>query len=455
MILHNPPPKPNEPIFLENTTITHIESHCLPTPCLIQVVLHLSPTITCRIESDNLPIQLLNDYMHKPFSAILNNSCEIKMQLSSYDLNSNKNSRDTFKGSLIPYKSPFTVVQSDTQIQSVNFSILNFRRFYGSQDKWVEVNENCLQLGAAEMKCDGWQIDITETPTFSENWGILRQNGGYVITHIGLIKHLRKETFSVEEAGNVLCGLRAFLSFSSGSACGLTLVKGIDQDDRELILEWGTTHAEPWNQGDTAWLPKADGGDSLSQLFPGFWCLYNDSNWHDTIHTVIDWYLNSNGSAFHVGIVLSQTALESLFYKIIGTKLSARKIRNLSAAEKLKNLLKEIGIDKEIPSSCEGLKKFSDQKIKQKKDGSAYLGDGPEAIVEIRNDLVHPKKEYDHISAEAQMDASRLSRWYIELILLKKFGYCGRYTNRLRSAGEDPYQYVPWANENIEAATTK
>ena len=36
------------------------------------------------------------------------------------------------------------------------------------------------------------------------------------------------------------------------------------------------------------------------------------------------------------------------------------------------------------------------------------------------------------------MDALRLSLWYIEVILLKKFEYYGQYMNRLRSHRRKP-----------------
>lgn len=449
MFLNNAPPKPNEPIFLENTSITHIENLRLREPCSVKVVLHLSPTIRCRIESDNLPIQLVKDYQNKIFLITLKNGRNIKVLLS-YNLNDffyRKGSKKTFKGFLFPYMSPCTVAQLNTLIKSVSFYILNFESFYGSRDKRAEVDGNHYRLGVTEMECDPWQIDITETPSFFENRKILKQEDGYSVSHTGFIKRSDGETFSVKEAESILRGLRTFLSFASGSACGLALVKAIDEYDGELVLEWGTSHIEPWNQKTTrSWLPSTDGGDSLSQLFPGFWRFYKNPDWGNIVSTVIDWYFNSNNSPAHVGIISAQAALESLSYKILGEKPPVKGIKKLSAEEKLRKLLEIIGIDKEIPSSCEGLKDFSKQQIKQRRDknGDCYIGDGPEAIVQIRNDLIHPEKKYNPISAEAQIDAIRLSLWYIELILLRKFEYYGRYMNRLRNSGEDAYEDVPW-----------
>ncbi len=275
-MLDNPPSKANEPIFLESTSITHIENLRLPEPCSINVLLHLSPIITCRMESEDFPRLFLEHYQHRPFLITLGNGFKINVLLF-YNFNDVvfSKSKDSFRGFLMPSVSPYTVAQPDTRIQSVSFSLLNFREFYGSHDKKTKVNEKSLRrLGATKMEHDPWRIDITETPNFHENRKILEQEDGYAVSHTGLINRSDRETFLVSEAKNILSGLRVFLSFVSGSACGLTLVKAIDEYDRELTLEWGTAHVEPWSQGTKGCLPAIGGGDSISQLFPGFWCFY-------------------------------------------------------------------------------------------------------------------------------------------------------------------------------------
>ena len=441
--------KPNTPIFLEDAIVTHIEGQRLPKPCSGRVTLHLSPRIICRIDLKDLPRWLANS-QGKALLVTLKNGCEIKVLLfpNLNDLLLNKNPNGTFKGFLVPCKCPCTVIQPATRIRSIRFSVLNFLEFYGQQDKWIDVDGHSHRLGAVKIEHNGLRIEISQDPGFSDNLKLLKQEGGYAVTHTGSIQRFDRETFCVKDAENILRGLRAFLSFARGSACGLTLVKAIAQDDREMILEWGTSYVEPW-RARSAWLPLIDGGDSLSQLFPGFWNLYSNPDWRDTISTVIDWYLNSNNGPFHVGITLAQAALESVCYKIVG--------KELTAEVSLRESLEQIGIDKKIPTSCPHLKKFSEQKVQGRKNehGNRYIGDGPEAIIQIRNDLIHAKKKYDALSAEAQMDALRLGLWYIELILLRKFEYRGRYVNRLRVAGEKPFENVPWASENVESSATK
>ena len=74
MVSENPPSKSNDTIFLEDTSITHIDNQCLPTPCAVRVTLSLYPMIMCRIDSDDLPIWLVNR-QNSPFFVTLNNGC--------------------------------------------------------------------------------------------------------------------------------------------------------------------------------------------------------------------------------------------------------------------------------------------------------------------------------------------------------------------------------------------
>ena len=193
---------------------------------------------------------------------------------------------------------------------------------------------------------------------------------------------------------------------------------------------------EPWNENGRSWFTQNDGGDSLSEAFPGFWRLFAEEEWNDTIRRAIDWYLNSNNSAIHVGIVLAQAALEALSYKI-----NQKKIRPIAKA--LKTALKEVGIDEEIPSKRTSLKAVAEQE---------KWRNSPAAIIGIRNEIVHAKKRQGDILVDVQLDCLHLSLWYIELMLLRKMEYRGRYKNRLIVGWENPFDRVPWVRDDDEAA---
>lgn len=420
------PQPPNAPIFLEDINITHINGHHLAEPFMARVVLRLSPTIMPVIESDSFPIGILDQRLKMPFVVTVQDGCDVKVVRASLGFPGSGNG--TVKGSLGLYKSPFIRIQSQVKISSVSFKTLNFPQFHGSTDTWT----NSSRLGATKLMHGAFRIKIIEDSSFTENANLLNKVGGYSVTHTGLIERCDSETFSVKEAEHILRGLRAFLSFCRGVGCGLTLVKAAYPDGRETIMEWGTAHTAPWSSGRDTWLPTmVDGGDNLSQAFSGFWVLRKDPSWVNTLFRTIDWYLNSKGGPFHVGIILVQAALESLCYKIAGPKEKG------STGEYLSSSIKNCGICTTIPSSCESLAAFF-------KNRSHVGKDGPKAIAELRNDLVHAEKKYSE-NAEAEMDALRLGQWYIELILLKQFNYQGRYRNRLAAAEESPFEMVPWA----------
>ena len=75
-----------------------------------------------------------------------------------------------------------------------------------------------------------------------------------------------------------------------------------------------------------------------------------------------------------------------------------------------------------------------------------------EILSEIRNDLVHAKMRAN-VCLDAYLEARDLGQWYVELLLLKLFGYNGKYANRLAYKYEDRWEpeIVPWARSVEEA----
>ena len=59
---------------------------------------------------------------------------------------------------------------------------------------------------------------------------------------------------------------------------------------------------------------------------------------------------------------------------------------------------------------------------------------GPHALVELRNNIVHPEDKYYNMFQRAYYEAWNLAQWYLELTLLKLCGYEGNYA--IASSGE-------------------
>ena len=97
-----------------------------------------------------------------------------------------------------------------------------------------------------------------------------------------------------------------------------------------------------------------------------------------------------------------------------------------------------MGIDYQIPEPCKELRKLQKQ---------LNWSHGPHALVDMRNDLIHPKNRHGKISVNAYSEAWNLGQRYIELMLLKIFGHTGQYLNRLKR-GQGyllEVEQVPWA----------
>ena len=153
----------------------------------------------------------------------------------------------------------------------------------------------------------------------------------------------------------------------------------------------------------------------IANLFPEFDRICEDPEWDDFLYVAIDFYTNANRSAVHVALVLAQAALEVLSQKIL-SKEELRKTEN-NAKRRLQYLLDAIEIERATPPALASLRHYSD--------------DGPTVLVRLRSELVAHVKRYPQVSADVQVQAMFLSRWYIEAILLKQLGYSGEYFDRV------------------------
>ena len=433
--------RPNDPIFLEDISVTHINDLELPEPFEAGVRLHFHPQVVCRIESDQLPRQLVR-LGEEAFHITTARGVKIKV-LPTFRLNDWVYSDDCFRGSLIPLESPCMTVQPDREVISLGFSVLNFQTFFGRNDKWIEFEGSCRRLGSSESRFDGFRYEILENPYYSKHEELLNQNDGYTVTHTGVVERCDGEAFSVARARDLLRAIRGFLSFARGAACGLTLVKATMRDGKDEVFQWGTTHTEPWLRGGSTWLPSSDGGDVLAELFPRFLSLCDGPDCGDTILNAIDWYLNTTGTSLHAGIVLAQAALESLSHMVLEGKK-----RNGSPSKKIREAIESLGISSAIPGSCLGLKNWM---VEARQHSNRELQDGLRAIIEMRNDLVHADRKFPRIPSQALSDALRLSKWFIEMMIFKRLGYVGRYRNRVSESGIGAIESVPWANEDSVA----
>ena len=312
---------------------------------------------------------------------------------------------------LLPMREPILVHHSDDKLASVEFCVLNFPEFFGEEDKTVVANGSYSRVGAIRLQADPWVVDIEAVPNLSEVKQELDETGGFGITHSGTIRRTDSADFSAADVERLLFGLVLFLSFARGAYCGLTLVKGKNRDGQVAWELWGADRVTGWFNP-PSWFDKHH-GHVLADVFPGFWCQYRQQG--QDLRRIMTLYLDSNlgrshGVGLDGGLILTQAALKRLSHTVGGKKPGRR----------IAKALVRNGIDEKAlpipPDSCPDLAHLAT------KHGWQH---GPHALVEIRNTIVHPKQEFGKISARAYYEAWNLGQWYLELMLLSRFGAAG------------------------------
>ena len=326
---------------------------------------------------------------------------------------------EVYRSLLIPAQQPVTVIQTGENLQSARFNLINF----STLDQ---------MRSPALLEAEPWRIEIKPLPELFKIKKVLKAESGYALTHEGSIRRSDGESFSAEEAHKLLNVLHLFLSFARGGRCGVTLIAGNDENGNKAWEQWGT-YSTYSCFGLSSWLDHRHNNDGeLSEAWPGFWRILEQKTDvpDDPVCVALFWYLRSNESNDpYSGIILAQAALERLVRQLLPNE-KYRESGN--AAERIRAVLEETGIDPAIPQSCKELRAMG-------------RGDGPERLTQIRNDLVHAQT-HAHVCLKAYLEARDLGQWYAELLLLRLFGYEGEYTNRLAYNYDRIYQpeAVPW-----------
>ena len=308
-------------------------------------------------------------------------------------------------------KSPSVVLDQRKPIDHLEFDVLNVTR---DLFNWP------LTLQAAP-----WDVRIDPVPNLRELERALRTDGGYAVTHTGVIQDTHGKGISGDDVQHVLRGLDHFLSFVCGSQCAITNVVGFDDQGYEVWKRWGSYHASSWKPR-RSWADIAIRG-ALTEVFEQFWVAYIESSEH--LDRVLGWYAYSNeAGAIDLSIILNQTVLEIL--------LSMMPSRAGQMGQRIADMLLELGVDPQIPTPCNGLTELAKQNSFQH---------GPHTLVEIRNSLIHSQSTLRIHSIDVYHEAKQLGLWYVELLLLRMFKYTGEYASRLTDVQRPgATELVPW-----------
>lgn len=369
------------------------------------------------VEKSNVIMKSINDIKH--FEIIVNNENYGAAIISNFNINNQIKINGVFQ---------HTVITGDKTIpvSKIKFCIPNFREFLGISVKKVNQSTRSMLRNRLLLENDKYQIIIDKRLEYKELYSSVSEIGGYIITHSGELIS-KKGALTLDNSREVLHCLNIFLSFLNGKRTSAILIHGVFNEDL-IWQDYSNYYVDRYD--DLLSWTYSHSIENLNELWQTFSKRWKNKNDKDVLNTAIHWYLECNKSSGFVegSLIMAQTALELLYnwYVIEDKKmLIGKDSENINAANKIRLLLSQINLNYSIPKKFTSLNRF----LKAEK-----LIDAPEAVVQIRNAIVHSQEEkrtkLNKIENMAKYEALQVCIWYIEVALLKILDYKGNYTNR-------------------------
>lgn len=308
----------------------------------------------------------------------------------------------------------------DSDPDRVEFSVANFsglRKGEVSGSGWSSINK-------VSLLAEGWLVELGHSPL---GYDPRNESGAFALTHIGTLRRENGGTFSKIEALEVLEALRYFLSFIQGQWCWPCLYTGIVATE----FCWFFCGEPPAIDQITERHfrgPFTTYEQITIRSFVGFLRLWKDPDWQLPLKTFLAWYVEANRSySLESSIVAGQTALELISWiQVVERRkvLSPEGFDKLIAADRFRLFLNLLGIPVDFPASLSALRDYSS-------DPKRRWEDGPRAIAELRNSIVHPRKRENlyNASEPVREEAKRLTVWYLATAISRFFGYDGELTS--------------------------
>lgn len=328
-------------------------------------------------------------------------------------------------------------------VDSIKFCIPNLKDFFGSGTYRKTGKSISTSLSRLSFENDNYTINIDKTIDYKDRLEKLKSKGGYLILYSGELK-LKKGDISLKDVQDFSPYFNLFLNFINGSRVSACFYTGIFESEK-IWTDYSNYSIEIHNNP-ISWTPvrSINGFNDIFRKFSDLWKNEDDSNF---LISAIHWYIEANNnSGFTEGaIIMAQTALELIYNWLIIEKkglIIGKDAESISAANKIRLLISHLNISYNAPESFDKLQEYIDT--------NNDIADAPEAIVQIRNAIIHSqlekRKKITKLNYQTKYEALQLSIWYIELSMLNILGYTGIYSNRCsrESFPKNREQNVPW-----------
>lgn len=328
-------------------------------------------------------------------------------------------------------------------VEKIKFSIPNLRNFHGQMYKVIKDVNIKTNLGRLILENNDYLVVLDKRVNYMELNESLNERGGYVILYDGEISG-KKKALTVENTHDIIQCLGTFLSFLNGRRTSPFFLQGIHEKEVKWCIY--TNYLVDDYKTVNTW-PQRNSVNGINDIWIKFCSLWKDRDNRNFLTFFTHWYVESNGhSGFTEGsIIMAQTALELVYnWWIVEEKdmITGKDSENISASNKIRLLLSQLGIDDSVPPQYDELIKFINE--------NPEIKGAPEAVVQIRNAIIHSqgekRRKLSNIHFLAKYQALQMYIWYMELSLLRILDFHGLYFNR---CSKEKYvvnseEKVPW-----------
>lgn len=321
----------------------------------------------------------------------------------------------------------FVLGDKSLTAQKFRFSLLNFQDFLGDNIEVKTEKTTKYSRGRIILKNKKFEINIDKDFSYKDKFNLLKEDGGFHILYNGEINFF-KDSVNYDQINELMEILGNFLSFVSGKKNRPLFLSAIHQED--ILYQDFTGYHNYAYEFRPTWSNRYT-TSYLNDLFQNFYKIWK-SNCDNKffLSSIIHWYteINCNNVYPEGSLILAQTALELLYnWLIIENKklIIGKDTENISASNKIRLLISQLSISYEVPAKFQRLEKYRKE---------SRLPDAVEAIVQIRNAIVHSqeekRKKLSEIDSMTIYESVQISLWYIELSLLYILKFDDKYFNR-------------------------
>jgi len=326
--------------------------------------------------------------------------------------------------SFIISKAPL-IIDKNKNLKTINFNLINFNK----------------EVFNSNIEFHNWRLNLKQIVS-NKDYEELSEVGGFLVTHVGKITKIDNTDFTVQEAESLSNFLYILFSFCKGVSTPPFLIEGFDSKGELSWTELGSRNLHFWKECNN-WFTHSR--IDLNNFVNGFYNFYQDKTYKNFFNEIIYWYTTIYGALNnYTALLIAHTALELISW-IFLTKdfkvLSIDGYHKLSAGDSLSLTIGYNKIQSVVPQRLKNLVKL----------GNANNLNGPMLLSTIRNKIVHPpSKRRDDFTENGMsiFEAKILGTWYIELFILSKSNYNGKYSNILNYSGwKGEIEVLPWMKD--------